>query len=161
MKSGISGKVVDRDKGAKALLRRVADTGKIHVAVGLTGVKAEAQHGSEDFNNVDIGTVHEFGLGNVPERSFIRATVDDRSKEIQSIQRRIAAGIVSGKTTEEKGLTILGLKLQADMVAKIRSNIPPALSPETIKQKRSSTPLIDSGQLVQAISFQVRKGDPR
>ena len=39
--------------------------------------------------------------------------------------------------------------------AKIASNIPPALAPETIERKGSSVALIDTGQLRSSITWQV------
>jgi hypothetical protein len=155
----LKGKVRDSDRGMKALNKRLMQTSDLALKVGLVGEKANQQHGDSGFTNVQLGTVHEFGSANgvVPERSFIRATVDEKEEDIKAIGRRVIQGIISGKVTAQRGLEIMGLRVQADIVAKIRSGIKPELKPETVKRKGSSTPLIDSGQLVQAINFQVVK----
>ncbi len=47
----------------------------------------------------------------------------------------------------QQALTKLGMVLERAMKLKITSNIPPPLKPETIRRKRSSVALIDTGQL--------------
>jgi hypothetical protein len=41
------------------------------------------------------------------------------------------------------------------MRRRVRKRIPPPLKPETIKRKKSSVPLVDTGQLVAAIMAKV------
>lgn len=155
----IKGKV-NKPKAFKKKAAQVKKLGKLRdykLTVGIQGPEAEAIHADSDVRTVDVATFHEFGTSRVPERSFIRATVDEKEDEIRKLQKRVANGVKQGKLTEEKALELLGLKVQGDMVARVRANIPPPLKPQTIKRKGSSVALIDSGQLVQAITFKVSK----
>lgn len=49
-----------------------------------------------------------------------------------------------------------GIHLERAILEKIRSHIPPPLKPETVRRKGSSTPLIDTGQLIGSITHQIR-----
>lgn len=50
----------------------------------------------------------------------------------------------------------VGARFENDILDRIRAHIPPPLSPETIRRKGSTTPLIDTGQLVGSITHQIR-----
>ena len=54
-------------------------------------------------------------------------------------------------------LNTLGAKAAADVKNTIRQGIPPPNSPETIRRKGSSRPLIDTGQLINAITWIVER----
>ena len=151
-------RIRDKDRGYKRLLRRLRDsTGRRVVNVGIMGKEAAAPRDG-GVTNVQVATFHEFGIG-VPERSFIRAGVDENRRQIAVLQTRLAKGVVQGKLTQTKALEILGLDVRGKMQRKIESNIPPRLKQATIDRKGSSVALIDTGQLVNSITFEV--GAPR
>jgi phage gpG-like protein len=130
-------------------------TGKRTVKVGIFGDAAEEAHEGTPLSNVEIASVHEFGAGNVPQRSFIRSTVDKQERQVRDVQRRIGRGIVRGTLNEEKGLGLLGTFLVAEIQKSIQAGIPPELEAATSARKGSSTPLIDTGQLIQSIAWEV------
>jgi len=141
----------ERIRKSLEVLRRAGST----VKVGVLGNTASASHGG--INNVDLAAVHEFGSTSrgIPERSFLRAPYDenrDRYYEMLGVGLR---NVIEGKLTVEKVLGIVGLKMESDFKARIVAGIPPPLKPETIARKGSSTPLIDHGQLLGAISHEV------
>ena len=113
---------------------------------------------------VEIGAIHEFGAGNVPERSFIRDTVDTyRAKYLKYMGasfRREVMDIAKSKSTPAESITLkrLGLMVEGDMKKRIAQGINPPLKPETIRKKKSSTPLIDTGQLRASIASEIRRG---
>jgi len=53
-----------------------------------------------------------------------------------------------------KALDTAGSFLEAKMVEKINSNIPPELNPKTIKRKGSSLALVDTGELIGMVSHE-------
>lgn len=55
-------------------------------------------------------------------------------------------------------LELAGAYLEAKMVDKITSGISPSLKPATIKAKGSSTPLIDTGEMLDQVSHEM-EGD--
>lgn len=52
-------------------------------------------------------------------------------------------------------LELVGAFVEAKMVAKIESGIPPALSPNTIASKKSSQILIDTGEMLGQVTHRV------
>jgi hypothetical protein len=113
---------------------------------------------------VEIGAIHEFGAGNVPERSFLRATVDLHQKKYQRYLtkglRREVMQAAAGKQASGESITLkrAGLMAEGDIKKRIASGINPPLSPITIARKKSSVPLIDTGQLRASIASELRKG---
>lgn len=148
-------KISDKDNGAKALARNLKALSGSHVRVGIQGKEASAQHAGSPSSVAAIATYQEFGTSTIPERSFIRATVDEKHAEIQLLIKRLAKLVAEGKLTEDDALKLLGQKVQADIINRIRDNIPPPLKEETIQRKGSSVALIDTGQMVQAITYRV------
>ncbi len=149
--------VTDTDRGQKAMVRRVAAmAGKKAVKIGLMG-KAAQRKESGAVDNIQVGIFNEFGTsdGRVPERSFLRSTFDEKRPDYERLKEKLAGKIIDGAMEVDQALGLLGLKVQADVRAKIKAHIPPPNAPATIAAKKSSTPLVDTGQLVAAIQFAV------
>lgn len=92
----------------------------------------------------------------VPERSYIRATVDANLEKIKALKRNLAAKVLDGSTGLREALDTIGLFVKGLIQARISSGIPPALKPSTIARKGSSVPLINTGQLRASIDTEVR-----
>ncbi len=141
----------DRDRGWKKLGRTIRDRRVRYVDVG---VMAEHDMRSDNVGNVMLAMVHEFGLG-VPERSFIRDMIDKNQLEYIKFINRIAYQVAIGRVTKKVALMLLGAKVEADMKAYVRAGVEPPNHPITIEKKGSSTPLIDTGQLLSSIDYEV------
>lgn len=123
------------------------------VAVGIIDA---GKHSSGDLTVAEIGFQNEFGFGHIPERSFMRSTLKEHKKRIIAFQVQLAKRIISEEITTEKALALLG-EFVADLIRrKIVSLQTPPNAPETIALKRSSNPLIDTGQLKNSITYQVK-----
>jgi hypothetical protein len=142
----------DRDRGAKALLKKIRRSAR--VKVGIIGAAASADH--DGVTNVEVGSFHEFGLG-VPRRSFIADYVDQNVGDIESHIRKAAKRVVKGKSTIDQALELLGIYIQGEIQQRMAAGIPPPLKQTTIDRKGSSTPLIDTGQLRSAITYEVER----
>lgn len=105
----------------------------------------------------EIGAIHEFGAPNagIPERSFIRAGVQDRMVTIRSMFKTYAKKINKGEMTQQQALGLVGLQAQAGIQAKFTDGTLAPNAPSTIAAKGSSRPLIDTGQLRAAISYEI------
>lgn len=146
-------KVVDRDKGWNRIKSRAArDSGaRPIVKVGLrdAGPGGDA-HGEGGLTVAELGSIHEFGLGDQPERSFIRATFDTKQKDYERLTQRLAALYVDGKVTQRKALELLGDKARADIINTMNAGIePPSLVDGRVIR------LIESGQLKGSIDFEI------
>lgn len=112
-----------------------------------------------------IGLIHEFGWepSNIPERSWLRSTFVDRRREIAAMKARVAAGVISGALTAERAMSILGefaVQLVKEQIIKHGPSIWEPLRPETIRRKsrggkRKEKPLIDTGQMLNAITYRI------
>lgn len=130
---------------------------------GITvGVHADdgAQGHTEGMSVADIGSIHEFGApaAGIPARSFIRGWYDEKQDEIQAILRTELGQVVAGKRPLAQALERSALRLEGSVKERIRQHIPPPLAPATIARKGSSTPLVDRGQLRNAIRGRVSAG---
>jgi lambda repressor-like predicted transcriptional regulator len=147
--------ISDKDKGAVARLKAIAELGKRAIDVGVLGAKASAPSpDGEGLTVADVATFNEFGVG-VPERSFIRGYVDEKRADVIALLQRMGKAVVAGKITADVGYEALALKIAANMqeriVAKAGDPKPWANAEATKKAKGSSTPLVDTGQLRSAI----------
>lgn len=124
-----------------------------NVEVGIRG--EDDQRHALEVGNVELGAIHEFGLGNVPERSFIRDTIDKNLNGYRPLTRALSKRVYTLKMSLKNALEVLGSKVQSDMRRAIEAGIPPALDPATIARKGSSKPLVDTGQLKASISYKV------
>jgi hypothetical protein len=162
-------RVSDRDMGMKALMAlaaQIADEAPC-VVVGIAGGQ---MHKTAGISVAELAATHEYGLG-VPERSFLRATVDKgRERYLASMQKAMKATVVyaskhksSWDPLKSVSLKRLALVIEGDVKAAIAAGIPPPNAQRTIDKKGSSTPLIDTGQLRRSILGQVRsiKGETR
>lgn len=129
----------------------------------------------------EIATVHEYGSPSkgIPERSYLRSTVDKNLSSYRQILEQLKLQIFNPKVnvTVKNALLILGAKIKLDVQATIRAGIPPAWADSTrearirranpegdfsigkdgIKNATiiAETPLIDTGQLVNGITYAV------
>ena len=155
----MSVEIVDKDLGWKKFKAEMEQAAKKpHAVVGVWGEKASETHANSVVPNILIATVHEFGTDQIPERSYIRNTVDLKGKEIESTMAKQVDLISLGKATTETVLERLGLFVKGLIQRRISDGIPPPLKEKTIERKKSSKPLVDTGQLRASILHEVRKG---
>lgn len=113
--------------------------------------------GSNDYPDgtsvIMVGTVHEFGSPsrNIPQRSFLRSTMIENSREYKELIAKLAKRISKGELTMDRALNLLGIKVQGDVQQKIHDIKTPPL------KYREGNPLIDTGHLRQSITYVVRK----
>lgn len=147
-------RITDRDRGYKSLVRRI---GKMSRKAAILTVGIHDDAGSTGGLSVAaVGGFHEFGMGNNPERSFLRSWFDEKEADIADMMTKAEVGVYKGTTTQEQALERLGLRFVGEVQAKIVGGIPPANDPATIARKGSSTPLIDTGHLKSAIKHKVK-----
>lgn len=152
--------VKDIDRGWDRIKRELGhNRGKAHVAVGILAKDAARTTGDAAYiDNPTLGAIHEFGSsdGHIPERSFIRATVDANVDKYRRLMSRLLSRVVMGYLEDRKVLSILGARIRADIVNRINAGIEPKLADSTADKKGSSKPLIDTGNLKRSINYEVR-----
>ena len=112
--------------------------------------------------NITIAIIHEFGAprAGIPSRSFLRSTAREKREEWLKLLERVLVLVLKEKLELEEALKLVGERAAADVRRKITSGpgIPPPLKEATIRAKGSSRPLVDTGQLVRSISYEIHTG---
>lgn len=148
-------KIRETDRGWKALKARLDKfAGAVkEITVGIHAQDGDAPKG--DTKLLDVALAHEFGLG-VPRRSFIADWHEEnRAKHEQqmiAMAKAIVAGTVPSAEVAAQRLANLWV---GEVQKRIVAGIAPALAEETVRRKKSSTPLIDTGQLRSSVSYAI------
>lgn len=101
-----------------------------------------------------IAADNEFGTVNIPARPFMSTSFDENRQQINRIIERQYDRIVTGQSTVQKSLNLIGLYMKDLIQKKILSIYIPPNSPRTIAAKKSSKPLIDFGQMLAGVQWQ-------
>lgn len=168
----------DRDHGLKGLVERVGSLSAASVRVGVLvdhagdekrkrekkGSKTNSETASDEGGAaavkrtvLEIATIHEFGApaAGIPARSFLRGTVDERRSEIRADQHKLAVDFLAGKIGISVALDRLGARVAAKIKERIARGIEPPLAARTALRKKSTKPLVDTGQLRSSITWEV------
>lgn len=126
-----------------------------HVAVGI--LQDKKVEGS--FSIADLAATHEYGSsdGRIPARSFIRSTFDAKKKKYAKLIDALQSKIIFNNLNIKQALLTLGEVVSKDMVQTINRGIYPPLKPNTVKRKKSTKPLIDTGRLKGSITHEIRE----
>jgi len=163
---------IDNDKDEQRILREMSRIDNFVVDIGIfggtkTSVKTQSvklrgkkisvkSKQSTGIRIAEYATMNEFGTENIPQRSFIRSTMDENWGYYWSLSTKEVNRILTGRQ-RAKGLYVkMGIKIKGDIQRKITSLRTPPNHPMTIKAKGSSNPLIDSGSMRMAIAYKVR-----
>lgn len=168
-----------KDVGKKALdraIKRLTSMGEQQVTVGIHAEKGAEPYSRGQTTPVTtamIGTFHEFGTlarfedksdpnnttkPGVPQRSFLRSTVDKNRSVYRGLIRQAAVAIIDGRLTPYVAWGAVGEQVVSDVVQRIADGIEPRLTPAAIaaKTKPSTKQLIDDGQLRQSITWEYK-----
>jgi hypothetical protein len=159
-------KVTKNTKGLDALVKRVTPLSKYEAHVGILASKGGttahvgAASKGQTITLLELAAIHEFGSpkANIPERSFIRSTFNNPAgqEELKRVYAKLAKAVMNGKMTAEKALELLGMQAMVKNTILSGEGVPPPNAISTIIAKGSSRPLVDTGQLVGSITYEVR-----
>ena len=90
---------------------------------------------------------------NIPERSFLRSGFDDCIDDIMKISEKMLDMVASGKMTADQYLDMIGQQLSSKIKTFARDLSDPPNSPTTQNVKGSSNPLVDTGQMINSITW--------
>ena len=123
----------------------------------LVGVHRSAGMYDEGLHTAYIAAIHEFGDDdhNIPERSFLRAGINASKKDIIKLYAKQLPLVVQGRIALKSIQHFVGELVVGNITQRIADGIPPPLKPETVRRKKSSKPLIDTGHLRQSITYEV------
>ncbi len=146
--------VVVIDKGWIRIQKDLKELKGSYVKVGYPEEKSKG-HKKASMDVSGLAAIHEYGTTHIPPRPFMATTLDANAREIQEFVKRDYASILDGKMTTPKSLQRLGVFFKGKIQQTFTKGSFAALKPQTIKRKKSSRPLIDTGQLRQSVDFEV------
>lgn len=113
--------------------------------------------GKPSIGMADLAEIHEYGTTNIPERSFLRASLRQNESNYVDVLERGLFTVLSGDMSIDRLKHKLGLIAHRDVVNYISTANFTPLKTSTIKRRRkkSNRPLIDTGGLRNSLSFEV------
>lgn len=158
----IEPKVKIKDKGGDRLAAVHRQMDRLTGSYVTVGVHPYAGNYPSGVPVSVIAATQEFGSPEqgIPQRSFIRATVDAKMDRLNAMRIDLVGKIIDGKLTPKKALDILGTYLQVQVQNRIDSNIGPRLSPAyarwKVRQGKPPRTLVLTRLLYRSITYAVR-----
>lgn len=91
----------------------------------------------------------------IPERSFLRSGIAENKRKINEFVGKMFSDFIDGKISMLKSLNRIGLLAVAMVRTKIRQGPFTANAPSTVRRKKSSRPLIDTGRMRQSVTHEI------
>lgn len=138
------------------LKRRLVSEGKV-VNVGIP----EGPKETDGTPVAMIAAVHEYGspAQGIPERPFLRVAIQKNRNKYIRLNRINLVKMMRGQLQMQQALEQLGEMAKGDVVTEIRNGEFAPLKDATIKRKGSKQPLIDTGQMVQSMQWELGDKD--
>jgi hypothetical protein len=143
-----------------------ADGARVKIGVLSNGKGREVVEGAP-FDMIALAAIHEFGeparpwsgFAGIPPRPFIRATFEANREQTKKRVQALAVAFLKGKISLNRGLHALGQWGTAEVKRYITvgDNLLPN-APSTIARKGSARPLVEDGQLLNSITYEVEGG---
>jgi len=143
---------LDRVRLAMEVLKRR----KSYVKAGVLASKDARASG--EVGNVELAVIHNYGASTVPARPFILPPFLKNKKKYRAIlTAAFKQSLAQGRPDDfDRALGLVGMSMQADIRNYVTQGANLATNaPSTIKAKGSSRPLVDTGNLLQSISYEV------
>lgn len=131
---------------------------------------------TQAINNATLAYIHTNGVPekNIPARPILGPAIKDQQQQIKKRLYDAGQAALEGDTGRvEKNLNAIGIETVSAARRRVQQGIPPPLAPATVKarQRRTkgskykrkastpsqATPLIDTGQLIAALSYVIHK----
>lgn len=151
---------VGDDKEWRRILGDVRELAQMRVQIGILASKGgnEPHDEESELTMIEILAIHEFGspAANIPERAPIRTTFVRKQDELVEICAKASTAVMGGMKPR-RALEIVGIWGSTEVKKTITADahLEPPLKPATVAKKGSSRPLVDTGRLVNAITYEV------
>lgn len=131
--------------------------GRASARAGVINPLAATEHADSGLSTGALANIQEFGVpGHIPARSFVKAPFKKNEEKYRNMLRGRFAEMAEGLAPEAV-MEQIGQEMAKDMKEAVKAGVSPANAESTIKRKDSSTPLIETTEMVEAISNDVVK----
>lgn len=173
--AGGKAKMTVKDHGFDALMKRAQDIARLGKARVKVGILSDSSKGglhevgpdgkASPLTVAEVAAILHFGTrdGTIPARPFLEMALNAKREELKATGAVLMAGVIFGKMDLNTALNIMGAFLAAAAKATVVAGVPPPNAPSVAraKQRRGSKgvskPLIDTGRLIGAITWQIAK----
>lgn len=149
--------VRDIDRGYARLVERFQRLGRgargITTTVGVHAEEGAEGHPTSGVPVVDVAALAEFGTSSQPPRSYLRSVVDERQATLERDLLRASEKIARGEADLVTAYGAVGLELRDLMIERMAAT--EALDDDTIEQKGTATPLLQTETLRAAMRVRV------
>ena len=147
-----------KDLGKSKIERELKAARKL---VALVGIPSDAKRHDDNPNIglAEIAFIMEKGsaVNNIPARPFMKQTRTMNEKKVAGLSKKYLSAISTGKMSASDAIKKLGASYEGAMKRIfIEGSFAPD-APATVRRKKSSRPLIDTGLLRQSIKSKVAK----
>lgn len=159
-----------KDHGLDAMFKRAADIARLRGAKVKVGVLADSSRGglhktdkktgkASPLTVAEIFAVLHYGTqdGHIPPRPVLTDTLDAKRGELKALGGKLMAAVIFGQMDLDRALNLMGAFMAAEVKKAITAGVLPPNSPETIRRKGSSKPLIDTGRTMNSITWALAK----
>ena len=144
----------------KELKKRLERISKKRVVAGfpkgkLNNPHYEPEDGKPGPSIIDVAIWNNFGIG-VPRRDFMTPAANEWQKYVEQMVEASKDEIVNGNIDIDNFLNLMGqagAEFISEAIVKLRR---PPNAQSTIERKKSSNPLVDSGDLSKAPVYEIR-----
>lgn len=91
----------------------------------------------------------------IPERAFLRNGFDENKDEVIKNAEQVLGNVLGGTMTPEQFFELVGLLMKSKIQDYARDLDSPPNHPYTVNKKGSSNPLVDTGDMIGAITYKV------
>lgn len=139
--------VASNFSATKQLLEQLRTAGEKAVYVGFPAEFDEKVKETENFNLASLAAVLEFGNEHIPSRPFLRQTLAENQEKYTALFINL---LKNGKPLEQiyEHIAVIA---QGDVQLNIVKGSWTPNAKSTIRRKKSSKPLIDTGKLRQSV----------
>ena len=149
-----------RHKNPNAL-KKVADRYKksFEILVGFPSSKTKSIEYPDGTSVIEVAAANNFGVPSrgIPRRPFMTLAKEPTIKKIKPLVKVLVHKLNKGEITMERivdQIAPVAVNIFKETIVKLRT---PPNAPSTIRRKKSDNPLIDSGLLVDTLTFDKRK----
>lgn len=143
----------------KEVLDKISQLNEAYVTIGVHEDAGKYTEGKDPPSVVEVALWNEFGTKNVPERSFMRSAFDENEQRINQWREEALTNMLEKGWSVEKGLEMIGFRMQEIVRNKILSNIPPPNSEATLAAKAAkgegSNTLIATTLMLRSVTYKV------
>jgi phage gpG-like protein len=110
--------------------------------------------------NAELAVILHFGAPNagIPARPFLSMAFDQHREPLAKMGAELMGKVILGEVSLDKALGLMGAKLAAESKKTITvgSQLTPN-APATVAKKGSDRPLVDTGRLLNSITWAIEK----